>query len=54
MLKNFKLKVKNQLTTRLKTVRSNCSGEYCGKYDGLGEQHLSPFAKFLKECSVIS
>lgn len=34
-------------------VRSNCGGEYYGKYDSLDEQYPGPFAKFLPECDII-
>ncbi|XP_017625018.1 uncharacterized protein LOC108468654 [Gossypium arboreum] len=36
-----------------KNIRSDCGGKYYGRYDGLGEQCLGPFAKFLKECSIV-
>jgi hypothetical protein len=33
----------------IKSVRSDCDGEYYGHSDGLGEQHPGHFAKFLEE-----
>ena len=53
MLKSFKVEVENQLNKRIKNVRSNRGGEYYGKYDGSGEQHPGPFAKFLEECGIV-
>ena len=32
---------------------SDRGGEYYGKYDGSGEQHPGPFAKFLEECGIV-
>ena len=40
VLKKFKTEVKNQLNKRNKSIRSDCSVEYYGKYDGLCEQCL--------------
>ena len=37
MFKTFKVEVENQLNKRIKCVRSDCGGEYYGRYDGLGE-----------------
>ena len=53
MFKSFKVEVENQLNKRIKNVRSNRGGEYYGKYDVSGEQHLGPFAKFLEECGTV-
>ena len=36
-----------------KSVRFDRGGEYCDRYDGSGEQRLTPFAKFLEECGII-
>ncbi|XP_052177612.1 tricyclene synthase TPS4, chloroplastic-like [Diospyros lotus] len=47
------VEVENQLNKRIKSIRSDRGGEYYGRYDGSGEQHLGPFAKFLKECSIV-
>ena len=53
MFKIFKAEVKNQLNKRIKSVKSNCSGEYYGRYDGLGEQRPGLFAKLLEESGII-
>ena len=53
MFKSFKVEVENQLNKRIKNVISNRGGEYYGKYDGSGEQHLGLFAKFLEECGIV-
>ena len=53
ILKNFKAEVENQLSKRIKSVRSNCGSKYYGKHDGSGEQRLGQFAKFIKEYSII-
>ena len=53
MFKNYKAEVENQLNKRIKSVRSDCGGEYYGRYDGSGEQRPEPFAKFLEECGIV-
>ena len=53
MFKSFKAEVENQLGKKIKAVRSNRVGEYCGRYDGSGEQRPGPFAKFLEECGIV-
>ena len=53
VFKSFKVEVENQLSKRIKNVRSERGGEYYGKYDGSGEQHSGPFAKFLEECGIV-
>ena len=53
VFKSFKVEVENQLNKRIKNVKSERGGEYYGKYDGSGEQHSGPFAKFLEECSIV-
>ena len=53
VFKSFKVEVENQLSKRIRNVRSDSGGEYYGKYDGSGEQHLGPYAKFLEECGII-
>ncbi|KAL6334689.1 hypothetical protein AAG906_021246 [Vitis piasezkii] len=50
---NFKVEVENQLSKKLKAVRSDHGGEYYGRYDGSGEQHPGPFAKYLMECGIV-
>ena len=54
MFKNYKAKVENQLSKRIKSIRFDRDGEYYGRYDGSGEQRPRPFAKFLKQCGIIS
>ena len=53
VFKSFKVEVENQLNKRIKNIISDRGGEYNGKYDGSGEQHLGPFAKFLEECDIV-
>ena len=53
MFKNFKVEVENQLSKKIKVVRFDRGGEYYGRYDGSGEQHLGAFAKFFMECGII-
>ena len=54
MFKAFKVEVENQLNKRIKAVKFDSGGEYYGKYDRSGEQRPSPFAKYLKECGIVS
>ena len=37
VFKIFKTEVENQLNKRIKSIISDCGGEYCSKYDGLSE-----------------
>ena len=53
MFKSFKVEVENQLNKRIKNVKFDHGGEYCGKYDSSGEQRSGPFAKFLEECGIV-
>ena len=53
MFKNFKAEVENQLSKRIKSVKSDCDGKYYGKYDSSGEQCPGPFVKFLDEIGII-
>ncbi|RVW94541.1 Retrovirus-related Pol polyprotein from transposon TNT 1-94 [Vitis vinifera] len=53
VFKNFKAKVENQLSKKIKAVRSDRGGEYYGRYDGSGEQRPGPFAKYLMECGIV-
>ena len=53
MFKNFKAEVGNQLSKKIKVVRSDCGGEYYGRYDGFSEQRPGPFAKYLMECGIV-
>ena len=48
-----KLKLKINSNKKIKNVISDHGGEYYGKYDGLGEQHPRPFAKFVEECGIV-
>lgn len=43
IVKNFKDEVENQLSKRIKSIRSDRGGEYYNKYDGLGEDYLLSF-----------
>ena len=47
------MKLKINSIKRIKNVKSDRGGEYYEKYDGSGEQHPGPFAKFLEECSIV-
>ena len=38
VFKAFKAEVENQLDKKIKAVKSDCGGEYYGRYDGFGEQ----------------
>ncbi|RVW65936.1 Retrovirus-related Pol polyprotein from transposon TNT 1-94 [Vitis vinifera] len=53
VFKTFKAEVELQLNKRIKSVRSDRGGEYYGRYDGSGEQHPGPFAKYLMECGIV-
>ncbi|RVW91550.1 Retrovirus-related Pol polyprotein from transposon TNT 1-94 [Vitis vinifera] len=53
VFKNFKVEVENQLSKKIKVVRSDHGGEYYGRYDGSGEQRLGPFTKYLMECGIV-
>ncbi|RVW79209.1 Retrovirus-related Pol polyprotein from transposon TNT 1-94 [Vitis vinifera] len=53
VFKNFKAEVENQLSKKIKAVRSDHGGEYYGRYDGSGEQRPGPFAKYLMECGIV-
>ena len=37
VFKNFKVRVENQLSKKIKAVKSYHGGEYYGRYDGSGE-----------------
>ncbi|RVW21179.1 Retrovirus-related Pol polyprotein from transposon TNT 1-94 [Vitis vinifera] len=53
VFKNFKAEVENQLSKKIKVVRSDLGGEYYGRYDGSGEQCPGPFAKYLMDCGIV-
>ena len=53
VFKNFKAEVENQLSKKIKVVRSDRGGEYYGRYDGSGEQRPGSFAKYLMEYGII-
>ena len=53
VFKAYKAEVENQLSKRIKGVKSDRGGEYYGRYDGSGEQRPGPFAKFLEECGIV-
>ncbi|KAL6335107.1 hypothetical protein AAG906_026487 [Vitis piasezkii] len=48
-----KAEVENQLSKKIKVVRSDRGGEYYGRYDGSGEQCPRPFTKYLMECGIV-
>ena len=43
--------MERQLDRKVKIVRSDRGGEYCGRYDESG-QHPGPFAKFLEKRGI--
>ena len=53
VFKNFKVEVENQLSKKIKVIKSYRRGEYYGRYDGSGEQRPGPFAKYLIECDIV-
>ena len=53
VFKNFKAEVENQLSKKIKAVRSDRGSEYYGRYDGSGKQRPGPFAKYLMECGIV-
>ena len=53
MFKTFKAEVELQLNKRIKSVGSDRSGEYYGRYDGSGEKRPGLFAKYLEECGIV-
>ncbi|KAL6339994.1 hypothetical protein AAG906_038829 [Vitis piasezkii] len=48
-----KAEVENQLSKKIKAVRSDHGREYYGRYDRSGEQRPRPFAKYLMECGIV-
>ena len=52
-LKHLKLKLKINLNKSIKSVRSDCGGEYYNRYDGSHEQSQGPFARYLEECGIV-
>ena len=53
VFKSFKVVVENQLNKKIKNVISDRGGEYYDKFNGSGELHPGPFAKFLEECGIV-
>ena len=53
VFKNFKAEVENQLSKKIKAVRSDRGSEYYGRYDGSGKQRPGPFAKYLMKCGIV-
>ena len=53
VFKFYKVEVENQLGKKIKAIKYDCGGEYYGRYDGLGEQRLGPFARYLQEYDVV-
>ncbi|RDY07530.1 hypothetical protein CR513_08345, partial [Mucuna pruriens] len=50
---SFKVEVELQLGKKIKAINSDRGGEYYDRYDKSGEQHLRPFAFFLRECEIV-
>ena len=50
--KYFINEVERQLDRKVKVVRSNRGGEYCGRYNETG-QCPGPFAKFLEKHGIV-
>ncbi|KAL0385670.1 UNVERIFIED_CONTAM: hypothetical protein Sradi_2961300 [Sesamum radiatum] len=53
VFKSFKAEVENQLGKKIKSIKSDCGGEYYGTYDRSGERRPRPLAKFLEERSTV-
>ena len=53
MFKIFKVEIKNQLGKKIKSIIFDYGGKYYDRYNGSCEQRPRPFAKFLKECSIV-
>ena len=53
MFKTLKAKVENQLNKKIKKVKTDCGGEYYGRYDGSGEQCLKHFTQYLEEFGIV-
>ena len=53
VFKTFKVEVENQLNKRIKSVRSDCGGEYYDRYDSSGEHRPRPFASYLEEYGIV-
>ena len=54
VFKSYKAEVENKLGKKIKVVKSDRGGEYYGRYDGSGEQHPRPFARYSQECGIVS
>ncbi|RDY04330.1 hypothetical protein CR513_11976, partial [Mucuna pruriens] len=53
VFKYFKAEVELQLGKKIKALKFGRGCKYYGRYDGSGEQHLKPFALFLRECEIV-
>ena len=53
MFKICKTEVENQLNREIKAVRSDCSGEYYGRYDE-SDRFPGSFANFLKGRDIVA
>jgi transposase InsO family protein len=53
IFKSFKSEVELQLNKKIKGVRSDRGGEYYDRSDGLGEQRLELFVKFLEDDEIV-
>ena len=38
---------------KIKSVRSDCGGEYYDRYGDLDEQRPGPFVRYLEECGIV-
>jgi len=52
IFKIYKAEIENQQNRKIKTVRSDRSGEYYGRYNE-SSRYLGSFVNFLKECSIV-
>ena len=52
IFKSYKAEVENQFGKKIKANKYDRGGEYYGRYDGLGEQHSRPFARYLQEYGI--
>ncbi|RDX93948.1 hypothetical protein CR513_23722, partial [Mucuna pruriens] len=54
IFKTFKAEVELQLGKKIKLIKSDCDGEYYGRYDRSREQRPGSFVLFLRECGIVS
>ena len=53
IFKSYKVEVESQLGKKIKAIKFDRGGEYYSRYDGSGEQHPEPFARYLQECGIV-